>query len=229
MPPDLAQNLEELLDRSVRSRLKDLGDELAGSLRDEYATLLTSAAEGAKESARAEAASASGATLDSLAESARRIRGAQAVTEIAAALVEAAAGYCGRAALFIHRGDRALGFRIAGNVDEHTQMEFQKVSVALPEAPALEQVMRTLQPQENRGDEGQLGSAVVGLLGLTHDDAVRLIPVSLRDKALAVLYLDSKAPEGAMRSVETSAIEVLVSLTEAWIEAVGNRKKLQAA
>lgn len=225
MSPDIAQNLDELLDRSLRSRLKDLGEELAGSLREECAALLATAAE----EARGEAQSANQSALDSLAEHARNIRKAQAVTEIAAALVEAAADYCGRAALFIHRGDRALGFRIAGNVGEDVQAELQKLSVALPEAPALQQVMSTLQARECQGDAAQLGGAASELLGLTAEDRVWLMPVSLRDKVLAVLYLDSKGPDGESRALQVSAIEVLVSLTEAWIEAVGNRKKLQAA
>jgi hypothetical protein len=225
MSPDLAQNLDELLDRSLRARLKDLGDELAGGLREECATLLASAGE----QARAEALSAGDSAVDSLAECARRIRQAQAVTEIAAALVESAALYAGRAALFIHRGDRALGFRAAGAVGEDLRLEFQKLSIVLAEAPAIDQVMQRLEAREAQGDPAQLGEAVTGLLGLSPDDRVRLIPVALRDKVLAVLYLDSKGPDGQTTPVQASAIEVLVALTEAWIEAVGNRKKLAAA
>jgi hypothetical protein len=167
--------------------------------------------------------------VDSLAQSARRIRNAQAVTEIAAALVEAASNYCGRAALLIHRGDRALGFRAAGAVGEDVRLEFQKLSIALSDAPLIAEVMEKLEPRDVPADPGQLGAALTGLLCLSPDDRVWLQPVALRDKVLAILYLDSKGPDGQTRPIQSSAIEVLVSLTEAWIEAVGNRKKLAAA
>ncbi|MCB1021530.1 MAG: hypothetical protein KDC27_16490 [Acidobacteria bacterium] len=229
MSPDLAQNLDELLDRSLRSKLKEMADELAGSLREECSTLLDSAAEQARTEARAEAESSSGDAVDSLAESARRIRSAQAVTEIAAALVESAAGYCGRAALFIHRGDRALGFRAAGAVSPEMQLEFQKLSVEVASAPAIEQVMNRLESRECSGDEGELGGEIAALLQLSPEDRVLLLPVALRDKVLAVLYLDPRGHEGEQQPVQTSAIEILVALTEAWIEAVGNRRKLAAA
>jgi hypothetical protein len=89
--------------------------------------------------------------------------------------------------------------------------------------------MEKLEAREASGDAGQLGASVTGLLGLSSDDRVWLLPVALRDKVLAVLYLDSKASNGETRPVQSFAIEILVALTEAWIEAVGNRKKLAAA
>ncbi|MEZ5363775.1 MAG: hypothetical protein R2748_15885 [Bryobacterales bacterium] len=229
MSPDLAQNLDDFLDRSLRSKLKDLGEELAGSLREECSTLVASAAEEARAEALSEAQASSGNAIDSLAESARRIREAQAVTEIAAALVESAAGYCGRSALFIHRGDRALGFRVAGAVSPEAQLEFQKLSLEVSAAPAIEQVMHRLERRECSGDAGELGGEVSALLELSSEDRVLLLPVALRDKVLAVLYLDPRGPDGEQRPIQISAIEILVALTEAWIEAVGNRRKLAAA
>jgi hypothetical protein len=225
MSPEIAQNLDELLDRSLRSRLRELGDELAESLRGDCGNLLDSVAQ----QARAEAEATDNGVVESLAEHARNIRKAQAVTEIAAALVDAASHYAGRAALFIHRGDRALGFRVGGAAGEDVQLEFQKLSIVLSEAHAIAEVMEKLEAREAQGDAEQLSGAVTGLLGLSPEDRVWLLPVALRDKVLAVLYLDSKGPDGEPRQVQASAIEILVALTEAWIEAVGNRKELAAA
>ena len=230
MAPDLAQNFDEVLDRAVRARLQELGDELTGRLREECSKLVDSAVDSAVEQARGDAQAAGDAAVDSLAECSRRIRQAQAVTEIAAALVESAARFSGRAALFIHRGDRALGFRVAGaGVDEQAQLEFQKLSLQLDETPAIAQVMQNVEAREAQGGVEQLGDAVTGLLGLSGEDRVWLLPVALRDKVLAVLYLDARGENGDLRSIHASAIEILVALAEAWIEAVGNRKKLAAA
>ena len=229
MSADFDQNLDELLDRAVRSRLAELGDELTGKLRAELAQLTGSAVEGALEQARGDAQVSGEAVVDGLAECSRRIRKAQAVTEIAAELVESAARFCGRAALFIHRSDRALGFRVAGaGVDENVQLELQKISLQLDETSAIAQVIREVQAREAHGDAEHLGAPVTALLGLSGEDRVWLLPVALRDKVLAVLYLDTRGEGGALEPIHAPAIEILVALTEAWIEAVGNRKKLAA-
>ena len=230
MAPDLAQNLEELLDRSLRTRLREIGDELTSGLQAECSALVDSAVATAVEQARADAQTSGEAVVDGLAECSRRIRKAQAVTEIAASLVESASRFAGRAALFIHRGDRALGFRVAGTgVDERTQLEFQKLSLQLDVAPVIAQVMQRVEAREAQGEGAQLGESVTSLLGLSPEDRVWLLPVALRDKVLAVLYLDTRGEDGAMQSIHAPAIEILVALSEAWIEAVGNRKKLAAA
>lgn len=76
---------------------------------------------------------------------------------------------------------------------------------------------------------GRIRGEVSALLELSSEDRVLLLPVALRDKVLAVLYLDPRGPDGEQRPIQISAIEILVALTEAWIEAVGNRRKLAAA
>jgi hypothetical protein len=65
---------------------------------------------------------------------------------------------------------------------------------------------------------------VVDVFGLGNGARAHLYPVALRKKAFAVLYADQGTGEDE-REVLTPALEVLVSLVEAWIEAVGGRKK----
>ena len=66
-----------------------------------------------------------------------------------------------------------------------------------------------------------MGSRLADVLGTSADDRVHLFPIVLRDRVLAVLLVDGDEE----RTVEQPAIEVLVSLAEAWLEAVGTRKK----
>ena len=150
------------------------------------------------------------------------------MTGIASALVEGAASYCGRAALFIHKGDQLLGFRAAGAVSGDVQLEFQRLTATTSDAPAIARAVSSLQAVDANGSASELSQAVVDLLGLSDDDQVRLFPVALRDKALAVLYCDGLGSESETPVVQ-SAVEVLVSLAEAWIEAVGTRRKQTAA
>jgi hypothetical protein len=72
------------------------------------------------------------------------------------------------------------------------------------------------------GSANDLSRSVVDLFGLTAEARVHLFPLVLRDQVLAMLYADAGP---ASRPVEGDAIEVLASVAEAWIEAVGSRKK----
>ena len=55
---------------------------------------------------------------------------------------------------------------------------------------------------------------------------MHLIPVILRDRVLALLFADSGENK---IEVQSAALEVLTTITEAWLEAVGTRKKQHEA
>ena len=92
----------------------------------------------------------------------------------------------------------------------------------LVDAAALAHAVETRDAVVAGGSPGDLSDDVVALFGLKADDRVYLFPIVLRDKVLAVLYADGG--ESGL-DVERAAIETLTSVTEAWLEAVGTRKK----
>lgn len=167
-------------------------------------------------------------TAQAFAESSVRIRREESVTGIATALVEGAARFCGRSALFIHRGDQLLGFRVAGERDSEKQLAFQRLSIGVRDASAAAHAIHSLDAVVVEANPGELSQPVVDLFGLTPEQRVHLLPVSLRDKVLAIVYCDDCGEEGE-RPVLVPAIETLISLAEAWIEAVGTRRKQTAA
>ena len=162
-----------------------------------------------------------------LALAAGRIRKQESVAGIAAALVDAAAESCGRAALLIHREDRLLGFRAAGAVTAEFDAEFQKLTIQATDGAALAGVLEAVEAATVEASPEQLSPAITHLFKLSAEDQVRLYPIALRDKVLAVLYCDSRGESEAVETLDT-AIALLVLLAEAWIEAVGTRHKTVA-
>ena len=224
MPEDLEQEIERLLDEQLRQKTEAMARELSEQLKSACAAAVSTASTETAAMAKTEFA-------DSLVESARRIRAEDSVTGIASALVDGAAKFCGRSLLFIHRADQLLGFRVAGRVGAEDQERFQKLSVPVSRAVAISRAIETLKASVTEGGEDELSSEVTQLFGLGSEDRVHLFPVALRDKVLAVLACDAgpAADETPAAPVMASAIETLVALAEAWIEAVGTRRKQSSA
>ncbi len=222
MQEDLAKAIEQTLGETLRRKTEELVEELSAQMQETCRQ--------AADAARAEASAGAGTDFaNTLAEAVRAIRAEESVTGIAAALVDGASKFSGRSLLFIHRGDQLLGFRAAGRVSAQQQDVFQKLSTSVGDAPAIARSIETLSAVETGGDA--LPSDLTGLLGLTENDRVHLFPVALRDKVLAVLASDARAVEADAEpvAVNTAAIGTLVALAEAWIEAVGTRRKQSAA
>lgn len=228
MPEDLEQAIERMLEENLRQRAEETARELGAQIR----SACSEAVSRASESAKAEAGSSARSDFaQSLAESARSIRAEDSVTGIASALVDGASKFCGRSLLFIHRGEQLLGFRAAGRVGPEHQEGFEKLSIGVDRASAIGQAISTLSATVSGGGESELSPEVTQLLGLTAEDQVHLFPVALRDKVLAVLACDGGAAgdEAEPTPVIAAAIETLVALAEAWIEAVGTRRKQSSA
>ena len=227
MPEDLEQAIEQMLDEHLRQKTELVAQELAGQLKSAYAEAVSGAVKTARGEAAAEARQDFANTL---AEAVRAIRLEDSVTGIASALVDGASKFCGRSLLFIHRGEQLLGFRAAGDVSSEQQEGFQKLSVAISQATAIKRAIEALDAVETEGGAEALSSEVVELIGLS-DGGIRLFPVALRDKVLAVLACDAGPGGGDTepKAVLSAAIETLVAVAEAWIEAVGTRRKQTAA
>lgn len=217
----ITETIEEVVEASLRTKLEDVTREALERLKSECGGVLDDAVEEARHAATLKSGSQ---TAQALAESSRRIRGENSITGIASALVECAARFCGRSALFIHKGDQLLGFRAAGAVDDGFGPKLQKVAFPLSEASSLARAVESLEPVESQASAGELSQQVVDIFGLGDGTRVHLYPIALRQKAFAVLYADPGTGE-EKRDVQSPALEVLVALVEAWIEAVGGRKK----
>ena len=219
MQQDLEARIQSVVEAVLADGMEGIRRELADRLRSDFDafvdTRLRESTSQAAEKARRE-------TAEALADGVRRIRSEQSVTAIAVALVETAAGFAERCAMFIHKGERLLGFRLSGPGAGEKQASFEILEVPLPSATAVAHAIETRDTVVAGGAPGDLSDDVVRLFGLAPEDRVHLFPIVLRDKVLAVLYADGGE---SGREVERPAIETLRSVAEAWLEAVGTRKR----
>ena len=117
MPPSATKSSsarEELacqLNSAFSEKVEQARQELTERLKSEWTAQLESAVL----LTRNEATRSTAIKLaETLAESGRRIRTKESVTDIAIELVETAQLFCGRCALFIQKGNAILGFRAQG-------------------------------------------------------------------------------------------------------------------
>ena len=202
------------LDSAFRKRLDELHAELAEQLQRDCAAVVDRAVREAETHA-----------AETLSAAARRLRSEDSVTGVAAALVETTAHYAGRAALLIHKGDRLLGFKAEGLTDAQDSA-FHRLEIPLADAAAIAHAVDTKDPVVTTGSADELSAPLAELLNVQPGSRVHLFPIVLRDSVLAVLYAD-EVESG--REPQTAAIELLTSLAEAWIEAVGARGKQPAS
>ncbi len=214
MSEDLRQTIHSTLEPLLRAKAEEIERELAERLQREWQSALAECHEKARHARRE--------TAESLAAAVHLIRAEASVTSIAHALVDAAASFAGRTGLFILREDRLLGFRVKGAADPEEERRFEQIDLALRDAAAIAHVAESRDCVVTGGNANDLSLQIVDLFGLRPEDRVHLFPLVLRDQVLAVLYADAGP---ASKPVETAAIEVLASAAEAWIEAVGSRKK----
>jgi hypothetical protein len=206
---------------AVQQEIDKLCDGFADGLRADLEQFVTSNRE---RSTRA-AAEARTSGLESLAEAIRRIRAEDSVTAIATTLVDTSVLYCGRAILLINKGDKMLGFRSSGNGLQPEADAFQRLTFSTASAAAVAQAIDSRDMVTTTGVSSNVSSELVGAFKYAETDRVYVYPLRLRDKVLAVVLVD----ETGATPVEPAAVEVLISTAEAWIEAIGSRRKTVAA
>lgn len=217
MSTELERTIDSIVGDTVSSKMDTFAADLAERLRSECAALV--------DQIRKTEAPRTAGSYDKLLDGLRLIQKANSVVDVAGALVDSSASFCGRAGLLINKGDNLLGFRLAGAGTEAKADAFQELSVALLEAAAFEQAVDLSDSVVASGSAQDLSAAFVDLLGLRPEDRVGLFPVRLRSKVLAVLYCDSKGGVGTSAPLQSTAIEALISSAEGWIEAVSTRKR----
>ena len=223
----MADSLRERVDHA----LADLWDPpfvvLRRQLADRFAAELDAAS---AETARAVRHS----SAESLNLGVRRILHATTVTDIGAALLEAASGYCGRVALLVHKGGLLSGWRTYGSIRngagdqapaEALARSWAGLQVQVSGAPAFAQAIESREAVVSLSLANHLSTEIVQLLDLTAEEKVYLFPLSLRQIVVGVVYADGR---GAAEGVLSPAIEMLCAVAEAALEAVSSRTPFTA-
>jgi hypothetical protein len=141
---------------------------------------------------------------DRLNQAVRRIRQAESLAELGAALVDSAAAFAAGAALFEIEGETARLEKVRGVGVEEIPA---RVEIPLASAPALAGAIESRDPVMAAAVPGEISSALVELLGHSPDLRVSILPIAVGDRVPAILY--------AWENVEESALELLTQVAAA--------------
>jgi len=130
-----------------------------------------------------------GATAEALNRAARRVFQAGRQPEWSSAVVDAALGFCERAALFTIQGTRL-------RLERASFETAPDGTLTLSEAPAVEQALQSLEPVAAAWSARELSEAIVSCFGAPHTGRAFLFPVVAAGKAIGLLVAVSPDPNG---------------------------------
>jgi hypothetical protein len=139
----------------------------------------------------------------------RRLRRHESEDDWAAALLDATAPLCRRAALFEVQGG---GLKLLRAGPQDAAAGPARLDVCLADAPAFASAVESRDPVVAVRTEGELSEGVLGLLGRDGGQNVCLFPVVVRDRVAAVLCADG-------RDTDVSGLELLCVMAAAALEA----------
>ncbi len=199
-----APELRERLDAVWRKHIEIVADRLLGEWR--------SGAEQVVARYYEEQLAASSAAQRDLTEffnqAVRRLRGAENHAAWVQALLDTAAQFCSRAALFATLNQRLRfedGIGLAGPVTG--------LDIPLTSAPAFASAAETLDPLTILAGASELSESVMDGLGVEAGRRAQLLPLSANGKVAAVLYAEPSENAGA-----ASALELLASIAGSTLE-----------
>jgi len=139
--------------------------------------------------------------------------------EILRTLLDNTVRYSGRGALFVIKAGAATGWQGRGFTKDgdDTIKDFPlNVTVGVPE-----QALRSRMPFS--GTSSDIDSEFVAQFGAPADDRVLVLPLVLKEKVAALVYADAGSEGGG--KLDSSAVELLVLATSAWLGVASLRKQ----
>ena len=137
--------------------------------------------------------------------------------EILRALLDGTDGYCGRSALFVVKAGTATGWQ-GRAFDNNGDLKDFALDVSCV-APA--QVLQSRTAVTARTTD--MDPKFISQFGAPAEDQVLLLPLHLKDKVAALVYADAGTDSGG--KMDSSALELLVAATSAWLEVASLRKQ----
>jgi hypothetical protein len=146
-------------------------------------------------------------------------------SEIMAAVLQSSAGFAGRCALFVRRGEGFAFWRGEGFSAEAAS-QLKSLSASASRSGAFKEAAENLLSISGTRTSEALPEAMVAALSGAADDALFVFPIVVQGRAVAALYADSGATAG---SVEASALEILARVTGLSLETAPGRAAASAA
>jgi len=145
------------------------------------------------------------AALTRLLESVRGLDGAASLSEVLEALGQSAGREASRAAVFVVRNERLLGWKLSGFGATDTQPK--TIDLGLTESGVIGLAVGTARPMTTR--ESESAAEGPGFVHLPADRMGFAVPVIVGGRVVAVVYADSVAMEGRDHVVPSGWPEVI--------------------
>jgi hypothetical protein len=210
-------DLEQVRNTVERAAFKRLGDhiehlrrEIAEDVVREIAPLLASSGNGAGPSAQRESSSE---VLRAVVSS---IHEAHSQADILKGLLEGAAKFAARAALFVVRGTTLAGWQARGLADENIRGTSIDGSKGLASRAIRDRSRQS-------GSIAEFDDAFAQHQGAPHDNSCTIFPLVVKEKVAAVLYVDSGSK--ASTPPDYAAVEVLTRFACLWLEHEAGKKQ----
>jgi len=222
----MAEPLDPVVEKALAEILDPAAQSLRGSLAERMAAdLLSARTLAAEESARA----ARVTTAEALLVAVWRLTQAPSITEVGGVLLETAAGWAGRTALLVQKGDALAGWRTFGFDRTAAESDgfansWSALEIPLADAPALAQTVETREAVVSLAVPDHLSARLASLMQLDPQEKVYLFPVCLRQSVVSVLYADNV---GAAREIEPAAIELLCAVAGMVLEGLSARPSVR--
>ncbi len=207
------QIVEKVVAQVLDHHIPDLRSELVRRVLEELPQATGTASAGASGDADANGSSAN------LLKAIAAIQSGTTQKEILRTLLDNTVRYSGRGALFVIKAGAATGWQGRGFTKDgdDTIKDFPlNVTVGVPE-----QALRSRMPFS--GTSSDIDSEFVAQFGAPADDRVLVLPLVLKEKVAALVYADAGSDGGG--KLDSSAVELLVLATSAWLEVASLRKQ----
>ncbi|MCU1302594.1 MAG: hypothetical protein JWQ87_2878 [Candidatus Sulfotelmatobacter sp.] len=163
----------------------------------------------------AAAPAAAGEGSGSLVHAVSNIHAGSTQKEILRALLDSGSAYCSRIALFVVKAGAASGWQSRGFGDEEAVKDFSLDLNAGPVAHTYQNRVAT------PGNIAEMGRRFVEKFSGPANEQVLVLPLTLKEKVAALVYADG----GDDGKLDSSALELLLIATSAWLEVVSLRKQ----
>ena len=228
----LERLLEDLVRRAVENGLASFEQTMRKEIQQAVAKAgLSAAASGVVGGTRAaaEAPYASAAptpsVLPAVNQAVARVLQPTGQSEIMAAALQTAAGFAGRCALFVKKGDSFSIWRTEGFPAEATS-QLKSLSVSASQSGVFREITESQLGVSSLRTAEALPQAMIEALAGAAEESLYLFPVVVQGRIVAALYADSGSAAG---SVEPAAVEILARVAGLSLETAAGRAAASAA
>ena len=198
----IEQIVEKVVSKVLDRHMGGLRDELVSSVLEEVKPQLGKGSE----------AGSGGA--EGLLKAVGAIHQVSSQRDVLRALLDNAASYCGRAALFVIKGTTATGWNGHALGDSIKDFALDANKGAVAEAVSSRGAFA--------GSSGEMDQKFISQFGAPWDGKCVIAPLVLKEKVAAILYADAGTEKKG--HLDVAAVQLLVFTTGTWLEVAAGRK-----